>query len=172
MIYEKIIACVFCVFIVFVVVACGRKIQNGPVSAGLIPLTAAPTLTPDVNFTVYIHQESTPVKNVEVSLLSSDGADKAKSKTGDDGRACFKINRHGGWAASVDSFDGFKAQVFAVEHYRIRIGLRGFKRPGLTPEISYSRKSGLFRNGLTGTVAAVKDTALKKPRLRWLSGPC
>lgn len=105
----------FFVLSLFAVVSCGKKIQDGPVSVGLIPLTATPTYTPDVNFTLRVHQEETPVQDLEVKLMHTGFGATMTSKTGADGAAYFKVNSSGPWVAIADTFKGFKSQTFAVE---------------------------------------------------------
>ncbi len=118
-------------FVILSAVSCGRKIQNGPVSAGLIPLTATPTHTPDVNYTVYIHQEGTPAVNVDLQMLNVTKGMTATAKTGPDGRAGFELHDYGNWVLNVGSFNGFKAQTFPVDPFSNTIYAVNYGIPSL-----------------------------------------
>ncbi len=118
-------------FAVLFVLSCGKKIENGPVSVGLIPLTATPTHTPEVNFTAYIHQEGTPAVDVEVQMLNATLGLTATAKTGADGRAGFELHEYGSWVLNVGSFNGFKAQSFPVDPFSNTIYAVNYGIPSL-----------------------------------------
>lgn len=100
---------------VFAVVACGKNVHSGLMGAGKVKLTETPTPTPDVNFTVYIHQEKTPVDNINMSIRSMLTGATLTAKTGPDGLAGFEVHSGGQWNLQVDTFNGFKSQGFTVE---------------------------------------------------------
>jgi hypothetical protein len=97
------------------VTSCTENKPTGMIGPGKIQLTSTPTPTPDVNFSVLIHQEGTPVVGVQITLLCADKAISLKAETNEIGEASFKVNEFGTYTASVDSFDGFKSQVFPVD---------------------------------------------------------
>ncbi len=101
--------------IILTAVSCSQEKIYGPLGVNKIPLTSTPTCTPDVSYTVYIHQEATPAVSVGVSLYSVDKGVTMTAKTGADGKAGFPVHNGGKWSLLVDSFNGFDSQVFAVE---------------------------------------------------------
>jgi len=89
------------------------KKGSGILGPGHLVATPTPTMTPDVNFSVYIHQEGMPVRNLRVELKNE--KNKIISTTNDKGIAGFKVNEHGKWDLLVNSFDDFSNQIFYVE---------------------------------------------------------
>jgi len=96
-------------------VSCSKDNASGPVSAGRVKLTATPTFTPDVNFSVYIHQEQTPVDGVNLTMYCAAEGVTLYAATGAEGTGDFEIHSGGQWNLVVDPFNGFKHQYFAVE---------------------------------------------------------
>ena len=96
--------------------SCTQNKPTGLIGPGRIPLTPTPTLTPDVNFSVLIHQEGTPVNDVNVTLYCHEKGIEQQQKTAD-GAVGYKISEYGIYYIGVDSFDGFKAQVFQVDPF-------------------------------------------------------
>lgn len=97
------------------VTSCTENKPTGLIGPGKIQLTATPTPTPDVNYVFKLHQEETPASGVQVTLLCADKSISLKAETDEKGEAAFKVNEYGTYTVSVDSFDGFKSQVFPVD---------------------------------------------------------
>ncbi len=106
---------VMVVFAVLLVISCAKNNPNGPLCINKIKLTETPTCTPDVSYTVYIHQEATPAANVILTLTRNEDGIILNGKTGTDGKASFPVHTNGQWTLAVDSFNGFKFQNFQVE---------------------------------------------------------
>jgi hypothetical protein len=96
---------------VFAINSC--KPGSGILRPGYVIATPTPTFTPDVNYTVYIHQQGTPVTNLKLTLKNKDNT--LTSKTDNKGIAGFKVNEYGQWSLLIDTFDDFSPQSFLVE---------------------------------------------------------
>ncbi len=99
-------------FMLFSVISC--KKGSGILGPGYVKPTPTATFTPDVNYSVLIHQEGTPVTGVKLDMVS-DTNTTLTSTTDSNGIGSFKINKHGKWSLLVNTFDDYKSQVFIVE---------------------------------------------------------
>ena len=95
----------------FVFLAC--KKGSGILAPCYVMPTPTPTFTPDVNYTVYIHQQNTPVQELKITLKSENTS--LQSTTDDKGICRFKVNEYGKWILMIDTFDDFSPQSFFVE---------------------------------------------------------
>ena len=101
---------IFCIQ-VFVFLAC--KKGSGILAPGYVIPTPTPTFTPDVNYTIYIHQQNTPVQGLKITLKSENTS--LQSTTDNKGICGFKVNEYGKWILMIDTFDDFSPQSFFVE---------------------------------------------------------
>ena len=98
------------------VTSCTENKPTGMIGPGKIQLTSTPTPTPDVNFSVLIHQEGTPVVGVGITVMRT-GGEKVTGTTEADGKAWFKINEFGDYTVKVNEFDGFTSQIFQAQPF-------------------------------------------------------
>lgn len=101
-----------CFFVVLTIINSCRK-GSGILGPGYVMPTPTATFTPDINYSVLIHQEGTPVTDLELTLKNETTI--LKAKTDKNGIGGFKVNEYGKWSLLVDTFNGFKSQVFVVE---------------------------------------------------------
>jgi len=80
-----------------------------------IRLTPTQTATPDASYSVYIHQAATPAASVSVTLYSEERAITLTATTNGSGVAGFKVNNGGKWTLTINSFNGFDSNEFAVD---------------------------------------------------------
>lgn len=98
----------------FVIAILSCKKGSGILGAGYVKPTPTPTFTPDANFSVYIHQEGTPVTDLRLDLTYNNEK-KLTTKTDKNGIARFKVNEYGKWSLLINSFDDYSNQVYIVE---------------------------------------------------------
>jgi|DewCreStandDraft_4_1066084.scaffolds.fasta_scaffold02440_1 hypothetical protein len=100
-------------FVVLSIINSCRK-GSGILGPGYVMPTPTATFTPDINYSVLIHQSGTPVSNVEVQLVK-ENTQTLRTKTDAKGIAGFKVQEYGKWSLLVDTFDDYKPQVFIVD---------------------------------------------------------
>ncbi|MCX8092991.1 MAG: hypothetical protein N3E50_02340, partial [Candidatus Goldbacteria bacterium] len=102
-------------FIIFVgvIIINSCKKGSGILAPGFVIPTPTPTFTPDINYSVYVHQQGTPVTGLRIQMINENK--KIEAKTDVKGVAGFKVNEFGKWSLMIDTFDDFTAQTFMVE---------------------------------------------------------
>jgi hypothetical protein len=78
-------------------------------------MTPTQTATPDAPYTVYLHEESTPMANVGVTLIQPTEGVTLTGTTGNDGKFVFNVHDEGQWELDIGGYDGFEGQKFMVE---------------------------------------------------------
>lgn len=108
-----------CTVLLAVILACGcafscsKTINNGPLCAQGVQPTFTSTPTPDMPYTVYLHQEATPMAGAVVTLKRSGAT--LSGVTDSSGKYVFNVHSGGQWELTVGDYDGFEGQKFTVE---------------------------------------------------------
>jgi hypothetical protein len=100
--------------VLFTVISCSQK-GSCLTCPSKIKMTPTQTATPDAPYTVYLHEESTPMANVGVTLIQPTAGVTLTGTTGKDGKFVFNVHDEGQWELDIGGYDGFEGQKFMVE---------------------------------------------------------
>jgi hypothetical protein len=104
-----------CLMVAMSMVSCSKSITNGPLCAQGVRPTATNTPTPDSPYTVYLHQEATPMASVGVTLIQPTAGITLYGVTDSSGKYVFNVHCAGQWELDVKDYDSFEGQKFMVE---------------------------------------------------------
>lgn len=100
--------------VLLTVISCSQK-GSCLICPSKIKMTPTQTATPDAPYTVYLHEESTPMANVGITLIQPTAGVTLTGTTGKDGKFVFNVHDEGQWELDIGGYDGFEGQKFMVE---------------------------------------------------------